>query len=61
VAVDIKVFAYTVPAICIVMGALLIWANSNSDATTWGGNLILLGIGIQALYLIMRYAKNLRG
>ena len=58
--VDIKVFAYTVPAICIVMGALLILANSSSDATTWGGNLILLGIGIQALYLIMRYAKNLR-
>ncbi len=40
--VDIKVFAYTVPAICIVMGALLIVAHTNSDATTCGGNLNLI-------------------
>ncbi len=58
--VDIKVLAYTVPAICIVMGALLLLAHANTDATTWGGNLIILGVALQALYLFMRYAKNLK-
>lgn len=58
---DIKVFAYTFPAICIVMGALLLFGGSqmvSSEMTTWGGNLIIIGAALQAFYLFLRFGKK---
>jgi len=59
--IDIKVIAYTFPAICIVMGALLLIAGQqlkSSELTTWGGNLIIIGAALQALYLLLKYGKK---
>jgi hypothetical protein len=60
-AIDIKVIAYTFPAICIVMGALLLIYGQyvhSSELTTWGGNLIIIGATLQAFYLFLRYGKK---
>jgi len=60
-SLNIKVLAYTVPAICIVMGAILLVAGvqmGSSELRTWGGNLIMGGIGLQILYLFLRYLKD---
>jgi hypothetical protein len=58
---DIKVLAYTFPAICIVMGALLLVGGSqwhSPEMTTWGGNLIIIGAALQAFYLFLRFGKK---
>lgn len=44
--VDIKVFAYSFPAISLVLGFLLLLSGSASDnpeLITWGGILIAIG------------------
>jgi hypothetical protein len=59
--IDIKVFAYTFPAICIVMGALLLMYGQQvhgSELTSWGGNLIIIGAALQAFYLFLRFGKK---
>jgi hypothetical protein len=59
--IDIKVLAYTFPAICIVMGVILLITGqqmNSSELRTWGGNLIIIGAVLQALYLILRYGKQ---
>jgi len=49
--VDIKVLAYNFPAICIVMGVLLLFGGKTGE----GGGLITVGAFFQALYLAVRY------
>ena len=50
---DIKVIADTFPAICVVMGVLLLFSGKSGE----GGGLIAVGALFQALYLAVRY-KN---
>jgi hypothetical protein len=45
------IFAKTVPAICIVSGVALLVVKQGG----WGAVLILAGIGLQVLYLFLRY------
>jgi hypothetical protein len=60
-AINIRVLAYTFPAICIVMGVILLIAGqqmNSPELRTWGGNLIIIGAVLQALYLILRYGRQ---
>jgi len=51
VVIEVRVLAYTFPAICIVMGALLLSAGQSKE----GVGLITVGAAFQALYLALRY------
>jgi len=45
--VDIKVIAYSFPAIALVLGFLLIFtgaSSNNPDLTTWGSIFVVIGI-----------------
>ncbi|MCP8317188.1 MAG: hypothetical protein H3Z51_10080 [archaeon] len=60
-AINISVLAYTFPAISIVLGFLLLIIGDQTgsiELRTWGGNLIIIGAGLQALYLLLRYGKK---
>jgi hypothetical protein len=60
-SVSIRVLAYTFPAICIVMGVILLITGqemSSPELKTWGGNLIIIGAVLQVLYLILKYGKE---
>jgi hypothetical protein len=57
VSVDIKVFAYSVPAICIVLGFLLIVLGSlrgDSSLSSSGWTFVFLGVVLQVLWLFRR-------
>jgi hypothetical protein len=58
---DFKVFARSVPAICIVGGIALIVISKVSELggglIALGVLLILAGIGLQILYIYMKYKR----
>ena len=58
---DFKVFAKSVPAICIVSGIACIvisQGNTGVSLVTLDIFLIIAGIGLQILYLYLRYLKR---
>jgi hypothetical protein len=62
--VDVKVVAYGFPALCVTLGAALLLSNQtlkSSELGNWGGALIVIGAGLQALYLVLRHGHRFMG
>jgi len=56
-SVSIKVLAYTVPAICMVLGFLLIFvglSTENDGMTRSGWMVVIIGFILQVLWLLTR-------
>jgi len=56
-SVSIKVLAYTVPAICMVLGFLLIFvglSTGNDGMTRSGWMVVIMGFILQVLWLLTR-------
>jgi hypothetical protein len=58
---DVKIVAYGFPALCVALGALLLLTNQtlkSSELSNWGGTLIVIGAGMQAFYMLLRYGRR---